>query len=601
MNMEHDVRNSTNDPLRIAELSVPGIPGVIGMTICPGKKGPSAYGQSWDRDLETDLELIRQDWHARVMVTLLDAHEFHMLGVEALHDLASSLLGPQWIHLEITDGEIPDSRFEQQWPLVRAQLIGTLAAGGKVLVHCRGGLGRTGLVVAQLLVETGLPADEAISLVRSVRNGAIETTEQERYVRSITPSLPLSLRNGLALPLSETLMAEGASLDKARTSELALTIFGMVLARWSVRSLAFTMKRTGAALLGLSESAFSEFVTCTNNVITECVLRRIDMLSRIALSLSALFEGDLHREVEWLEVPRNGNEPLIEIMSYASPLDYLKTNGDTAFSYISDYLHHRADTLKNNNRYLLCLGVQHTLLETTDMACLSSLVRGTQGIENPAEYVRQAIEITKAIPITKADGNIQLIIKRPYLDEFLAFLDMQPNLDVAIISWSDRSYILSSLEKAAPALLKRCKFIWTGKDQNHFWKRLSSGTLCKGLHNIPELYGYKRGRILMLQHVLGQYEQVIFPHESQVSISGFLKDIHNPESMMEDCKLLGAMQTIRHLIQQDDIVTHVRGAECTLGDDACFKPITTELLDRINNLVINFDVDLNTPLSEDNE
>lgn len=188
MNAEQNVRNSDNDPLRIAELSVPGMPGLVGMTICPGKKGSSVYGAPWNRDLDVDMKFILGEWQANIMVTLLENHEFEMLGIEAMKDLASQKWKPmQWIHFEITDGGIPDERFEQHWLQVRAQLITALANGNRVLVHCRGGLGRTGLVVAKLLIETGVSPDEAIKSVRTARKGAIETEEQENYVRNIRP------------------------------------------------------------------------------------------------------------------------------------------------------------------------------------------------------------------------------------------------------------------------------------------------------------------------------------------------------------------------------------------------------------------------------
>lgn len=44
-------KTSVSDPLYIAAVSPPDLPGVIGMTLCPGKKDP---GRAWDRDLDTD-------------------------------------------------------------------------------------------------------------------------------------------------------------------------------------------------------------------------------------------------------------------------------------------------------------------------------------------------------------------------------------------------------------------------------------------------------------------------------------------------------------------------------------------------------------------
>ena len=93
-----------------------------------------------------------------------------------------------WAHLPIRDVDVPAVPFLSGWPAVRADLLGRLDAGGRVVVHCRGGLGRAGLVAALLLIENGPPAEAAIRTVRAARPGTIETAAQERYVRTYTPS-----------------------------------------------------------------------------------------------------------------------------------------------------------------------------------------------------------------------------------------------------------------------------------------------------------------------------------------------------------------------------------------------------------------------------
>ena len=52
-----------------------------------------------------------------------------------------------------------------------------------VLVHCAEGKGRTGTVLAAYLVTKGLTAEDAISRVRELRPGSIETLEQENAIR----------------------------------------------------------------------------------------------------------------------------------------------------------------------------------------------------------------------------------------------------------------------------------------------------------------------------------------------------------------------------------------------------------------------------------
>lgn len=183
-----NVRTSDSHPLRINRLDVPGLPGSFGLTFCPGKKSDSIYGGNWDRDLEKDLAAIRH-WGASAVLTLLEDHEFALLGVP---DFPAAMQAQpfEWHYLQIRDSDVPDERFESAWPTVRGKLAAVLKSGGSVVVHCRGGLGRTGLVVARFLVEDGMEAEAAIALVRSVRPGALETWEQENHVRSVAGGHP---------------------------------------------------------------------------------------------------------------------------------------------------------------------------------------------------------------------------------------------------------------------------------------------------------------------------------------------------------------------------------------------------------------------------
>lgn len=171
------MKTSLNDPLRIVAVSPPDVPGVIGLTLCPGKKDPA---RGWDRDLDRDLAAIR-DWGAEVVVTLIEGHEFALLDV-ALLSAAVARHGMRWVHLPIRDVSVPEEQFEARWAIFGPELRSTLRRGGSVLIHCRGGLGRTGMIAARLLVELGMDAHDAIGAVRRVRPGAIETGAQELHV-----------------------------------------------------------------------------------------------------------------------------------------------------------------------------------------------------------------------------------------------------------------------------------------------------------------------------------------------------------------------------------------------------------------------------------
>lgn len=89
-----------------------------------------------------------------------------------------------WAHLPIPDQGVPGNTFSVAWPQVRGEVLSRLTSGCRVVLHCRGGLGRTGLVAALLLIENGIFQDEAIRAVRSVRPRAIEAAEQAQFVRN---------------------------------------------------------------------------------------------------------------------------------------------------------------------------------------------------------------------------------------------------------------------------------------------------------------------------------------------------------------------------------------------------------------------------------
>jgi len=181
-------RTSESHPLRIAELSCGPASGVIGVTFCPGKQGKSVFGAPWQRNLSLDLDVI-QAWGARIVVTLVEAREMRMLSVT---DLGEGIRERQmtWLHLPIRDLQPPGPEFESAWPSAADALCLTLSAGGKVLVHCRGGLGRAGTVAGCLLIEMGLSPNDAVQRVRQARPGAIETAAQEQYVRGFRASWP---------------------------------------------------------------------------------------------------------------------------------------------------------------------------------------------------------------------------------------------------------------------------------------------------------------------------------------------------------------------------------------------------------------------------
>ena len=56
--------------------------------------------------------------------------------------------------------------------------------GNPVLVHCVGGIGRSGMVAAAYLISQGFSPDEAIKEIKARVKGALQIDEQEELVRS---------------------------------------------------------------------------------------------------------------------------------------------------------------------------------------------------------------------------------------------------------------------------------------------------------------------------------------------------------------------------------------------------------------------------------
>ena len=174
-------RTSQTHPLQIAHVRASPSHGRIGITFCPGKHDNAASTGAWARDLPADLEIIAA-WGARLVLTLVEPAELEALKVPHL-GAAIRGLGLDWRHLPIADYSVPTEAFEQQWETHGRDIRALLRGGADVLVHCKGGLGRAGMMAARLLVELGVAPEQAIREVRRARPGAIETPAQLALVR----------------------------------------------------------------------------------------------------------------------------------------------------------------------------------------------------------------------------------------------------------------------------------------------------------------------------------------------------------------------------------------------------------------------------------
>jgi protein-tyrosine phosphatase/nicotinamidase-related amidase len=145
--------------------------GVVGITICPGRRDRR-------RDLDADLAILVDAGVTR-LVTLLPDTELVWAGVGDLPARVRAM-GIDCRQLPIPDQGVP--ALEDARELVRWCREG-LADGGRVVISCLGGLGRSGTIAACYLVEQGESPSQAISAVRGARGPrAVETRSQEAFV-----------------------------------------------------------------------------------------------------------------------------------------------------------------------------------------------------------------------------------------------------------------------------------------------------------------------------------------------------------------------------------------------------------------------------------
>lgn len=144
----------------------------------PGKLALAARprGGEW---LQDELENWRRAGVHTVFSLLTPEEErdldlLHEERVTKEHDMA-------FTSFPIPDRQVPDS--ETKLAKVLERVDKELASGKNVVLHCRQGIGRSGLVAACLLVTKGLDAGAAIKRLSTARGTPVpETAEQRRWI-----------------------------------------------------------------------------------------------------------------------------------------------------------------------------------------------------------------------------------------------------------------------------------------------------------------------------------------------------------------------------------------------------------------------------------
>ena len=112
------------------------------------------------------------------VLSLLTAGEERDLGLNQEADAVRGR-GMDFLSLPIPDRQVPGS--ETEVAAVLERLNSRLSSGGNVVVHCRQGVGRSGMVATCLLITRGLDPAAAVRKVSAARGVAVPETAEQRH------------------------------------------------------------------------------------------------------------------------------------------------------------------------------------------------------------------------------------------------------------------------------------------------------------------------------------------------------------------------------------------------------------------------------------
>ena len=127
-----------------------------------------------------------------VVVSLLEAGEADQLGLDDERKAAEAN-GIRFISFPIPDRGVPVSMSAAM--SLMAALASTLDEGKNVVVHCRQGIGRSGLIAAGILATSGMQPNQAMEIVSAARGISIpETPDQRLWVQQLPTKLSVVSR-----------------------------------------------------------------------------------------------------------------------------------------------------------------------------------------------------------------------------------------------------------------------------------------------------------------------------------------------------------------------------------------------------------------------
>ena len=217
---DHWYENNLSNASLFANLSLEGLPQVV-----PGRLFTTRMPRDIEKDIgeRTDfLDKCKKN-NLKVACVLTETEEFKKYsGIDGLLDFYRDECG-----LTVYNRAIPDFKIPTSGDLVNNILDLTyhLAQGQNCLVHCAGGTGRTGMVIAAVIQNLGVY--DPIARIRKVKSTYVETFDQELFLKNMPKAIdsrivkehPTLARAIAAEHLIQVFFTHGKSMDKAETRQ----------------------------------------------------------------------------------------------------------------------------------------------------------------------------------------------------------------------------------------------------------------------------------------------------------------------------------------------------------------------------------------------
>ena len=127
-----------------------------------------------DGDYAGDLAQVRA-WAPTIVLTMVETSELAAKGAIGFGlDVAPAV----WLHLPVEDYQVPTAAQAADWAAIERQGLAGLAQGARVLVHCMGGCGRSGMAALRMMIMACEVPDLALGRLRDMRPCAVETEAQ---------------------------------------------------------------------------------------------------------------------------------------------------------------------------------------------------------------------------------------------------------------------------------------------------------------------------------------------------------------------------------------------------------------------------------------